>query len=621
MIKTIFDIRSDSGTCGCFAFDLKSKLEFKLSVFGCECAHAWLYVGNDERVLLSAEAHVISGAEGFSASYSLSANGLTGAPGLFFCHFEFVDPAGRRHYTSFGAGSECILTDSFENEAQFLLTERIYTPPAWFACGAVYQIFPDRFAPGGKAEKKPGAVYNGDWENGIPEYPQYRGQDFKNNTHFGGTLWGAAEKLPYLRTLGITCVYLNPIHKAASNHKYDIGDYLNVDESFGGNEALRYFIKRAHSFGVSVILDGVFNHVGEDSVYFNRRGSYDSVGAYQSRQSPYSEWFSFSQFPDEYDAWWGIKLLPRTVRCRSFTDFITKKVVPFYMEMGVDGWRLDVVDELESGFVSELVSAIKKCKSDAIVIGEVWEDASNKTAYGERKPYFLGAQLDSVMNYPLRNALIDFVMHGESQLLVDTVRTLYRHYPVENQRFLLNFLGSHDTERITTVLGGDGENGLDNDENAVRRLSKQDRARAIKLLKSAYILLAAMPGVPCLFYGDEIAMEGHHDPFNRRPFPPSGFSNGLSAFFGRVNTARKAFSQYFSLAELKIGSFDNGCVRITRTDGKKTLVALANMGDKGAFAEIPGNALDILNGKHYNSSVALAPKTAMILVSEDKNER
>ncbi|MBO4452941.1 MAG: hypothetical protein J5793_03295, partial [Clostridia bacterium] len=271
-MRVSFGLFSPSAPRGCFAFPLESEIDFAFTVFGAKAKNVWIYVGNDEKVLFGREVPFVALEDGFSVEYKLNASELTGKDGLFFTHFEFEDVNGKRFYSATDENCDFYLSDRFVNEESFLVFNEIYESPEWFAGGVVYQIFPDRFAKGGKAVRKADAKYNDDWDHGTPEYPARAGDAYDNNTHFGGTLWGAAEKLDYLERLGVTCVYFNPVYKAFSNHKYDIGDYLQVDESFGGNEALRYFVKKAHEHGIAVILDGVFNHVGDDSVYFNKYG-------------------------------------------------------------------------------------------------------------------------------------------------------------------------------------------------------------------------------------------------------------------------------------------------------------------------------------------------------------
>jgi len=557
-MKPIFKITSSTAPLGCHAFPKGARVEVKLSVLGAQCQNAWFYIGNDEHVLLGTEAEISNNDNGFECVFVIEPDVLSLSDGLYFCHFEFISN-GVRYYTAFDDSNDCYLDTHFVNETQLFIYDEQYVSPSWLDGGVMYQIFPDRFSRGGETVRREDAVYNDDWENGIPEYPEIRGDSFPNNTHFGGSLYGIADRMDYLSSLGVNCIYLNPIFEAYSNHKYDTANFLSVDKSFGGDKALQTLIDKAHEYGIKVILDGVFNHVGDDSIYFDAYGKYGN-GACQSKDSPYYEWFTFNEYPHTYESWWGIRNLPRTVRCESYVRFITESVIPKYMHMGIDGWRLDVADELESGFLDRIVMSIKSYKPDALIIGEVWEDASNKIAYNERKRYFRGAQLDSVTNYPIRNAVIDFIKYGNGEFLVDTINTLYRNYPPHKLSCVMNFLGSHDTERIATVLGGEPDMGEDNAILAVKRMSDDVREQTKELLKSAYTLLASLPGVPCIFYGDEIALEGYHDPFNRVPFPTSGFEDNYSDHFKKINALRRS-EKVFTATELKAKVLSDGVVR------------------------------------------------------------
>ena len=573
----------------------------------------WIYIGNDDRVIINTPVKFCSDEQGFSACFDVTANMLGGGDGLYFTHFEFVS-LGRRYYTVHTDGKVSV-SDRFVSEEQFLFYDEKYLAPDWMDGGIMYQIFPDRFAKGSIECKKPNTPYDFDWENGIPEYPASVGDSFPNNTHFGGTLYGVAENIAYLKKLGVSCIYLNPIFRAYSNHKYDTADFMSVDESFGGDDALRHLIEVAHKNGIGVILDGVFNHVGDDSIYFNRYGSHKTVGACDSKDSPYYEWFSFENWPYTYDSWWGIKNLPKCVKCESYRKFITEQVIPKYMDMGIDGWRLDVADELESDFLDEICLAVKSKKPDAVIIGEVWEDASDKVAYGERKRYFRGGQLDSVTNYPIRNAIIDFILSGEGELLVSTVNRLYRHYPVHKQSKLMNFLGSHDTERIATVLGGERDNGYDNHILAHKRMTADERALALLMLKNAYLILASLPGIPCIYYGDELGLEGYHDPFNRRTFPISGFESEESAFFASINRVRS--TEPLFLAPVTVAEeIECGIVRIIRRDGEGELTVIANMSDSEYCAELECSMTDVFTGAVYSGSVVLPKKSVAVLKTD-----
>ncbi len=614
-MKVNFSITSNDSPLGCHAFPRGSNFTVTISVIGAKCEKLWFYIGNDERVIMEREVPFEDQGStlGFNASVTLNTKELSKEDGLYFCHFEFISD-GRRYYTSFDENENCFLSDHFIGETQILVYDENYAIPEWLFGGAIYQIFPDRFARGGVVERRTDAVYDEDWENGIPEHPDYPGAAFLNNTHFGGTLYGVISRLPYLKSLGINCIYLNPIFEAFSCHKYDTANFLAVDKTFGGDEALKLLIRKAHSLGMKIVLDGVFNHVGDDSIYFDAYRKYGN-GACSSRKSPYFDWFQFYEYPHIYESWWGIRNLPKIVRNENYIRFITEYVIPKYMKMGIDGWRLDVVDELEGSFLERITATIKSYKSDAIVIGEVWEDASNKIAYDERKKYFRGKQLDSVTDYPIRNAIIDFVKYGDSKKLVRTVLMLYRHYPPHKLAGLVNYLGSHDTERITTVLGGKHESEYSYTQLATARMTPEQREKTKELLRHAYLLLASIPGVPCIFYGDEIAMEGYRDPFNRRTFPESGFEDEYSQFFAKVNRIRED-EPLFVAKELEIKEETSGVVRMIRKADGRSMIVLANMSESDYIAIIPAKCVNILDNTEYNDKVTVPSKTVIVLKTE-----
>ena len=418
---------------------------------------------------------------------------------------------------------------------RLLVHEADFKTPSWFGAGVMYHVFVDRFCRGeGPVHYRDGErapEIHPDWEGGIPQYPPYPGAPLSNHVHFGGNLWGVAERLDYLKSLGVKVIYLSPIFEAYSNHKYDTGDYETVDGSFGGEAALDALIDKADAYGMKIILDGVFNHTGDDSRYFNRYGLYPTEGAAQSEDSPYHDWYHFRKFPDEYESWWGIPILPKlnhaTKACRRYftgEDGICAR----YVRKGIGGWRLDVADELSDEFLDELRSSVKGASSDsvdadgasAVIIGEVWENAADKIAYGHRRRYLQGSQLDSVMNYPVRSGILAFIRDGDAEMLYHTLTELYASYPRCVSDALMNLIGTHDTERILTVLGADPEDyDRPNDELATYRLPPERREKAARLLKLASALQFTVFGIPSVYYGDEVGMEGFHDPFCRFPFP------------------------------------------------------------------------------------------------------
>ncbi len=504
------------------------------------------YLGNDDGVLLRQDAPFVR-QEGDYRVYEAVLRAAEFAPtgrGLFFFHFEPEYPDGRR-YTAFD-GDLLSLAREFSGELQLT----VYQPAGlWLAENRVYyEIFVDRFRRSGRIRNPRNDDwhrFNPDWENGIPEYPPEPGQPYPNNTHFGGDLEGIIEKLPYLSSLGVNGLYLTPVSIAYSSHKYDVGDYLQVDDCFGGDIALSRLTTAAHKRGMTVLLDLVLNHVGADSRYFNRyieTKHFPQIGAFVTNGSIYSDWFRIEQrYPTaKYECWWGLENLPRVVPCESFREFVREDVIPFFMDdLGVDGFRLDVADELSDELLDDVNRTVRSCNPNGIVIGEVWEDASNKVSYDRRRRYFQGGQLDGTMNYPLRNALLEFLRDGDATLLRRVTTTLVRHYPPEAMRHTLNNIGSHDTPRILTLLGdGDGE-GLTNDEKAVKRLTPLQREKAKRLLICGYPLFCFLPGTPCIYYGDEAGLEGYGDPFNRRPFPWNHPDEDLFAVMRSSNLIRQ----------------------------------------------------------------------------------
>ena len=488
--------------------------------------------------------------------------------------------------------------------------------PSWLAGGVMYHIFIDRFFSAGNNPVRADARKIEDWENGMPEYPAYPGAYLENNEFFGGDLQGITAKLDYLASLGVNCIYLSPLFRAYSNHKYDTGDYMTVDEMFGGEEAFLQLVREAKDRDIHLILDGVFNHTGSDSVYFNAKGRYDSLGAYQSQDSPYYSWYNFKSFPDDYESWWGIKILPRVNSDEpSYRSFLFGEggVIRKYMRMGISGWRLDVADELSDDFLLCLSSAAREEKPDAIVIGEVWEDASNKIAYSKRKKYFRGGELDSVMNYPMKNAVIAYIREGNANLLISEAKRIYTHYPREVADFLMNFLGTHDTVRAITALGGASPEGKSNDELAHLKMSTAEYEMARKRLMLAYLMIAMLPGVPCIYYGDEAGMQGYSDPMNRMPYPWGREDEEIRDFYRRIGLIRRE-NDIFADGEFYIAYADVDIAALVREKDGVRLCALINRSPALHTVTAAGGAKDLLSGA-CGEKFMLAETGALLLKS------
>ncbi len=413
---------------------------------------------------------------------------------------------------------------------QITVYEKGYTVPAFMREGTMYQIFPDRFyaspAPRALPEGRKNAYLHEVWD----EEPVFiTGPDGKRTPEldfFGGNLKGIEEKLPYLKKLGITVVYLNPIFMARSNHRYDTADYTKVDPLLGTEEDLTELCRAAEALGMRVILDGVFSHTGDDSVYFDRYDRYHRRGACTGEKSPYYSWYTFEHFPDKYRCWWGFTSLPEiNKRSPSYNRFMFSKdgVVRRWLRRGTSGWRLDVADELPMDFLRALRRAAKREKPDSLVLGEVWEDASHKVAYGEMRCYCTGDTLDSVMNYPLREAVMNFLTFRSSAFtLCRIIQSQKENYPKPFYYSLMNLAGSHDRARAVNYLAGRTFEELEPEERRGRRLTEEEyrlgKARYLMMLS----ILCALPGTPCVYYGDEIGMQGAPDPFCRAPYQWEG---------------------------------------------------------------------------------------------------
>ncbi len=428
-------------------------------------------------------------------------------------------------------------------QRQLTVYEEYGAAPDWFGRGVSYQIFPDRFCrsrvpdPAGLVGDR---TVHENWQD-TPEFrPDERGE-IRNRDFFGGDLAGILSKLDYLKSLGVTTLYLNPIFEAASNHRYNTADYMAIDPMLGTAEDFRALCREAHARGMRVLLDGVFNHTGSASRYFNADGFYPELGAAQSKDSPYYNWYHFTHWPDSYDAWWGIKTLPAVEENQaSYRDFIIRSedsVVRHWLRCGADGWRLDVADELPDDFIAELRQAMDAEKPDCLLLGEVWEDGSNKIAYDRRRKYLLGRETHGLMNYPFRTAALDWLCGGDAAAFRESMEQLRENYPSPAFYSAMNFLSTHDTPRILTLLGGE-PTPADKAERAAARLSPAGRELARRRLMLGALLLYAFPGSPTVYYGDEAGMEGYEDPLNRRTFPWGAEDEELLRWYRKLGQLR-----------------------------------------------------------------------------------
>ncbi len=438
--------------------------------------------------------------------------------GIYHYRFEVYEVSGGVYYVGAGENGDAIQGENLP-EWQLTVYAKDYVVPKTIQGGVIYHIFADRFAKEGE-DIKPRFGYLKKWDEKVTV--READGSYKANDFYGGNFRGIASKLDYLESLGVTEIYLSPIFEASSNHRYDTGDYLKIDPLLGTEEDFRDLIRKAGEKGIGIILDGVFNHSGADSLYFNQLGHYNSVGAFQSETSPYHDWYYFSSFPNEYHCWWGCKVVPTLNKSAAgYRELIFGKggVIDKWTHFGIHGWRLDVVDELPTDFVDELRSSIKKANENAVIIGEVWEDASVKFSYGTLRPYLTKGELDGVMNYPFKEAILSFCMVGGAKAFGTKVMRIYENYPLDALNSSMTLIGSHDTVRVLNALSGVDVRSTSKEQRLHIEIYGDALSLAKKRLKIASLLQFTLPGVPSVYYGDEVGLQGFEDPMNRAPFP------------------------------------------------------------------------------------------------------
>lgn len=541
--------------------------------------------------------------------------------GLYFYRFEILMDYG---ILFVGRDEDCCaVIQDFLPEWQLTVYDPDFSVPEGIGTGIMYQIFPDRFRRGQKGKALPQVPGKRSVHQNWYGRPLFKADipDYQANDFFCGDLQGIREKLGDLQKLGVTMLYLNPIFESASNHRYNTGDYKKIDPYLGTEADFKALCQDAEKLGIRVILDGVFSHTGSDSRYFNRDGHYPEVGAWQSEQSPYASWYRFTN-PErtEYDCWWGFLTLPNVNEEEpSFIDFVCGEdgVLDYWMKQGAGGWRLDVADELPDAFLEEVRRRIKKADPQAYLLGEVWEDASNKESYGQRRRYLLGEQLDSVMNYPWRTAVLDYVGMGDARLFRRRILSLLDHYPKPAIQGLMNPLSTHDTPRARTVLGVD--HPVDPLEQGNYQPAPEELEKGSRLLRLGAMLQYTLPGFPSLYYGDEAGLCGFSDPWNRRCYPWGKEDRKLIQFFQKLGKLRRENPQAMSHS-LKFILCENGMAAYERGD----LITILNCGQETEQALLPVRAEILLaegDARWQEGRFLLPPQSGAIVRVLGKDDR
>ena len=474
---------------------------------------------------------------------------------LYFYRFEIETDFGIRYA---GLKNESASVGEWLPEWQLTVYDKSFRTPRRFSGSIMYQIFPDRFRKKGDAvfPARNERIMHKNWDE-TPDFI-YKNKCYKANDYFGGNIAGVLEMTEYLKELGVDVVYFNPIFESAEYHRYSTGDYFKVDPYFGTNSEFQNLCRVFKDNNISVILDGVFSHTGADSIYFNKFNHYDSIGAYNSENSPYFTWYSFNKYPKEYESWWGFENLPNVnEEDASYLDFITGEsgVIKYWQELGAGGWRLDVADELPDKFLDALYASSKAFDADALIIGEVWEDASTKFAYGKRRRYLLGGQMDSVMNYPWRNAILDYVQSGDSKFFLKKIYSILEYYPFPAVSCLMNSISTHDTPRAITLLGVNHD-VLPEEQGAYKMTVSEYQSGKQKMLEATFLQFT-LPGIPCIYYGDEVGLDGFRDPYCRKTYPFGKEDYEILSFYKKLSEVRKinrmAFSSAFQLLKTSHG--------------------------------------------------------------------
>ena len=572
---------------------------------------------------------------------------MPSSPALLWYYF-IIEVQGRTFYYSnnshlggIGETTESPTNNSF----QITVYDKNFETPGWFYDSIMYQIFPDRFAGGitpDTPKKRTEYKFHTDWYEPLSNIPHPFEAGPALCDFYGGNFKGIEEKIAYLKSLGISVIYLNPIFEAYSNHRYDTGNYKKIDSILGSEDDFKNLCQKLHENGIRVILDGVFSHTGSDSLYFDKYSHYNNPdGAYHNPSSSFRQWYQWEDGHNQYKSWWGCSNLPNVNEMNpSYLDYILRDkdaVIKKWLSAGADGWRLDVADELPDEFIKILRREAKSEKSDALIIGEVWEDASNKVSYSEQREYLFGDELDSVMNYPFKDLFIGFLCGNiSSEQLSGGVMSIMENYPKCVLYSLMNSVSTHDTMRIKTVLGEPyiPEN-LSFEDKQNFRLSWSEESLAIKRVRLIAFLQMTFVGVPCIYYGDEIGMQGISDPFNRMPFTWRSIDPELLDFYRTLAKLRNSHGA-LRTGEFKIISATDGIFAYERTiknskdvfsrkrKNEKFLCILNRDGNEKNIELTPsenGQYISLLTGKEYSCNdslkLALSPYFADILLKKE----
>lgn len=488
---------------------------------------------------------------------------------------------------------------------QITVYEKSYVP-TWYKEGVIYQILIDRFYNGNEnntinCPKENSFIY-GRW-NDSPMYIKDNFGRIVRWDFYGGNLKGVLKKLDYIKSLGATIIQLSPIFKSPSCHKYDTGDYEVIDEMFGTKDEFKELCEVAESKGIKIILDIVLSYTSSDSKYFNKLGNYDEVGAYNSPNSIYHNWYKFIKYPYKYESWWGINERPNVNSMQAgYINYIVKNensIIKKWIDFGASGWRLNVMDELPDEFIELVRARIQKINKDIILLGDTWDDASNKISYSKRRKYLQGKEVQAATNYPLRESLINFIKgYIKSDKFKRKIMSLYENYPRESFYGNINIVGTSETERILSVL----------DEN-------------IELFRLLLVIQFTLPGVPLIYYGDEAGLKGGKDPDNRKSYPWGNENKELINFYHKIVSIRND-ENGLKKGDLNIYKTDSDIFAFERNYENEKVIVLVNVSNEQRIVKdinLSGSYVNLFNiGEKYkivgkNSTITIFSRDFKIL--------
>ena len=582
----------------------------------------------------------------------------------------------------YGEGTVTDLTSVMPYD--LVVYEKGFETPDWMKNAVIYQIFPDRFFDGNESNNRAQTWARGDvdyeyitdWYT-LPENPEQEallskdqylshgahwGDGEWSNEIYGGDLDGITARIGYLKALGVNVIYLNPVFWSISNHRYDAVSYSEIDPILGTLGDFEELVAAAEANGMHIILDGVFNHVSDDSIYFDRYYKflpdaaekydgkigaypywayvYDTMAAkgitqaeaetkakahftaeYGITDYSYTEWFTVSSTKTgdtySYEGWWGYDSMP-VIKSTNGSEYQTgnwaqeiisgsNSVNAYWISKGMDGWRLDVANEVSDETWQNFRASVKALNSDAVIIGEIWDDATK---------YLMGDMYDSVMNYLFRNASTGFAKGTGAGDTTKALEKIRERYPEEAFYAMMNLVGSHDTTRLLSYLDGIGDDRADKSEAAAfptyattSQLAK-DRQYLVSFLQFTYA------GAPTVYYGDEIGMVGSDDPDDRRAFEWGKGNKELVEWYARLAAIRAEYSALRTGTVEPIDAENNSLLAYVRSDADATLLVIANNSTSAQTYTLGYEAVDLVTGEAYTGTVP-AMSGVILAAAED----